>query len=77
MFLHRLAAGLVFASGAGLSRLGVTGESFLLIGLGLAAAMGGLMWFASSGQSSRKPSRKRGHAVPQALAQAGDPAPTR
>ncbi|MHB1262316.1 MAG: hypothetical protein ACYC2H_11445 [Thermoplasmatota archaeon] len=50
MFLHRLAAGLVFASGAGLSRLGVTGESFLLIGLGLGAALGGLTWFASSGR---------------------------
>lgn len=52
MFLHRLAAGLVFASGAGLSRLGVTGESFLLIGLGLGAALGGLMWFASGGRAA-------------------------
>ena len=49
MFLHRLAAGLVFASGAGVSRLAVTGESFLLMGLGLGAAVVGLSWFASGG----------------------------
>jgi hypothetical protein len=60
MFLHRLAAGLVFAAGAGLSRLGVTGESFLLIGLGLTAAVAGMTWFTSGGG----PSRTRAHALP-------------
>jgi hypothetical protein len=49
MFLHRLAAGLVFAAGAGVSRLAVTGESFLLMGVGLAAAVAGLSWFAAGG----------------------------
>ena len=55
MFLHRLAAGLVFSAGAGLSRLGVTGESFVLIGLGLAAAVAGLTWFTSGGRSRTPP----------------------
>jgi hypothetical protein len=54
MFLHRLAAGLVFASGAGLSRLAVTTESFVLMGLGLGAALGGLSWFAAGGPSRHK-----------------------
>ena len=49
MFLHRLAAGLVFAAGAGVSRLAVTGESFLLLGVGFTAIVGGLSWFASGG----------------------------
>lgn len=49
MFLHKLAAGLVFAAGAGISRLAVTGESFLLMGVGLGAAVAGMAWFASAG----------------------------
>ena len=49
MFLHRMAAGLVFASGAGLSRLAVTGESFLLMGIGLGAAIAGMAWFGLAG----------------------------
>lgn len=53
MFLHRLAAGLVFAAGAGLSRLAVTGESFVLMALGLGAAVAGLSWFVSSPSPSR------------------------
>ncbi len=59
MFLHRLAAGLVFAAGAGVSRLAVTGESFLLLAVGFTAAVGGLSWFASGGPETfarRRPS---------------------
>lgn len=58
MFLHRLAAGLVFAAGAGVSRLAVTGESFLLLAVGFTAILGGLSWFASGGPPapSRRPS---------------------
>ena len=52
MFLHKLAAGLVFAAGAGISRLAVLGESFLLMGLGLGAAVAGMAWFASGGPSA-------------------------
>ena len=51
MFLHRLAAGLVFAAGAGVSRLAVTGESFLLLAVGFTAILGGLSWFAAGGPS--------------------------
>lgn len=49
MFLHRMAAGLVFAAGAGVSRLAVTGESFLLLAVGFTAAVAGISWFASGG----------------------------
>jgi hypothetical protein len=49
MFLPRMAAGLVFASGAGVSRLAVTGESLLLMVLGLGGAVVGLSWFIFSG----------------------------
>ena len=59
MFLHRLAAGLVFAAGAGVSRLAVTGESFLLLAVGFTATVGGLSWFASGGPAAfvrRRPS---------------------
>jgi hypothetical protein len=59
MFLHRLAAGLVFAAGAGISRLAVTGESFLLLGLGFGAAVVGLSWFAAGGPSSTRRSVAR------------------
>lgn len=53
MFLQKVASGLVFASGAGLSRLGVTGESWVLLGLGLAAAVAGVSWFAAIGPGVR------------------------
>ena len=49
MFLPRMAAGLVFASGAGVSRLAVTGESLVLMVVGLGAAAAGLSWFIFSG----------------------------
>jgi hypothetical protein len=49
MFLPRMAAGLVFASGAGVSRLAVTGESLLLMVLGMGAAVVGMSWFIFSG----------------------------
>ena len=52
MFLHRLAAGLVFAAGAGVSRLAVTGESFLLLGVGFTAILAGCSWFAMGGPSA-------------------------
>ncbi|MEA3135980.1 MAG: hypothetical protein QOJ26_60 [Thermoplasmata archaeon] len=55
MFLHRLAAGLVFAAGAGVSRLAVAGESLFLMGVGLGAAIVGLAWFASGGPSAPAP----------------------
>jgi hypothetical protein len=55
MFLERLAAGLVFASGAGVSRLAVTGESLLLMVLGLGAAVAGLSWFAAGGRRLQPP----------------------
>jgi hypothetical protein len=59
MFLHRLAAGLVFAAGAAVSRLAVTGDSFLLLAVGFTATVSGLMWFASDGTAAfarRRPS---------------------
>ena len=46
MFLSRLASGLVFATGAGALKLAVLDESVLLLGLGLAAAATGVVWFA-------------------------------
>lgn len=49
MFLHRLAAGLVFASGAGLSRMAVLDDSWALMLLGFAAAVSGLAWFTNGG----------------------------
>ena len=58
MFLQRVAAGLVFTAGAGVSRLAVTGESFLLLAVGFSAAVAGLAWFASDGTahfSRRRP----------------------
>lgn len=54
MFLHKLAAGLVFSAGAGLSRLGLTGESLLLLGLGLSAAVAGMTWFAAGGPTASR-----------------------
>jgi hypothetical protein len=55
MFLHRLAAGLVFSAGAGISRLAVTSESLFLMGVGLGAAVVGLAWFASGSPSLPPP----------------------
>jgi hypothetical protein len=63
MFLHRLAAGLIFAAGAGISRLAVAGESLFLMGVGLGAAIVGLAWFASAGPATAPPRRATLHSV--------------
>jgi len=47
MFLSRLASGLVFATGAGALKLAVLDESLLLLGLGLATAAAGVLWFGT------------------------------
>lgn len=68
MFLYRLAAGLVFLAGVGLSRLGVAQESWPILALGLLAATVGLWHFLLGGSATarvHKPRRaKRGE--PQA-----------
>jgi hypothetical protein len=53
MFLHRLAAGLVFLAGVGLSRLGVVQESWPILALGLLAATVGLWHFLMGGSASQ------------------------
>ena len=45
MFVSRLASGLVFASGAGVLKAAVADESLVLLGLGLGAAVIGVLWF--------------------------------
>jgi hypothetical protein len=55
MFLHRLAAGLVFASGAALSRLGITDGNWALVGFGFTACVGGMAWLASGSSPDREP----------------------
>ncbi len=47
MFLHRIAAGLVFLSGAALSRMGIAGESWPLLALGFGTCVGGMAWLAA------------------------------
>ena len=66
MFLYRLAAGLVFLTGVGLSRLGVGHESWPLLALGLLAATVGLWHFVMGGSASDKvqAAKKRGETRP-------------
>ena len=59
MFVYRLAAGLVFVAGVGLSRLGVSGESWPLLALGLLAATVGLWHFLLGGSATAKVHAKR------------------
>lgn len=62
MFLYRLAAGLVFLVGVGLSRLGVGAESWPLLALGLLAAAVGLWHFLLGGTATSQlhlPRRRR------------------
>lgn len=59
MFLYRLASGLVFLSGGGLSRLGVTAESWPLMALGLIAAAVGLWHFFMGGTATAPNPRRR------------------
>jgi hypothetical protein len=62
MFLSRLAAGLVFFSGAGALKLAVVGESLVLLALGLATAAVGVIWFALGGLPA--PRRPTGDPLP-------------
>ena len=55
MFLHRLAAGLVFASGAALSRLGIAGDSWATLAFGFSACVAGMAWLASGPAPDREP----------------------
>lgn len=59
MFVYRLAAGLVFLAGVGLSRLGVSTESWPLLALGLLAATVGLWHFLLGGSATAKAHAKR------------------
>jgi hypothetical protein len=52
MFLQRVAAGLVFACGAALSRLGISGESWPILAVGFGTCVAGMAWLAS-GPSER------------------------
>ena len=47
MFLHRIAAGLVFASGAALSRMGIVDESWPVLTVGFATCVAGMAWLAA------------------------------
>lgn len=47
MFLHRIAAGLVFASGAVLSRMGIVDESWPILTVGFATCVAGMAWLAA------------------------------
>lgn len=47
MFLQRVAAGLVFFSGAALSRLGIAGESWPVLAFGFGTCVAGMAWLAS------------------------------
>ena len=68
MFLYRLAAGLVFLAGVGLSRLGIAQESWPILALGLLAATVGLWHFLLGGTatavSARSPQVRRASASP-------------
>jgi hypothetical protein len=45
--LHHVAAGLVFASGAALSRMGIVDESWPVLALGFATCAAGMAWLAA------------------------------
>lgn len=53
MFLHRIAAGLVFASGAALSRMGIVDESWPVLALGFATCVAGMGWLAAGTNPQR------------------------
>ena len=74
MFLYRLAAGLVFLAGVGLSRLGVAQESWPLLALGLLAATLGLWHFLMGGTALQRVRGEvpRDGSEPPAAADAGD-----
>lgn len=55
LFLHRLAAGLVFASGAALSRVGIADESWAILAFGFSACVAGMGWLAAGPAPDREP----------------------
>src|SRR5690348_12729985 len=69
MFLHRLAGGLVFLAGVGLSRLGVVLHLWPLMALGLIALCTGLWHFLVAGTAQDV---AHGHRVPRAEADLDD-----
>lgn len=81
MFLHRLAGGLVFLAGVGLSRLGVGMENWPILALGLIASTLGLWHFLMAGTAAdavRRGASLDGPSVPVpplAPDQAAAPAP--
>lgn len=58
--MYRLAAGLVFLAGVGLSRLGVATESWPVLALGLLAATVGLWHFLVGGTATARVQPKTG-----------------
>ena len=53
MFLHRIAAGLVFLSGAALSRFGIAGQSWPVLALGFGACVAGMAWLTAGPAPAR------------------------